>query len=143
MGKASAIVDHSWTQWIVSHPPVRYLISGGVAAVIHFVILTGLVEIFDTNATLATSIGFIVGSVANYSLQYHWTFSADGPHHIMFTRYALVTLTTMSINAGLFWLFTQQFGLFYLYSQLIATGLMVFVNFQVNKHFTFASAEPA
>ena len=135
--------DSGWTQWIYTHPVFRYLISGGTGALIHLAILTGLVEQFGTNDTIATSIGFVVGSVINYSLQYHWTFSADGPHHIMFTRYTMVTLITMSINAGIFWLFTHQLGLYYLYSQIIATGLMVFVNFHINKRFTFASADPA
>ena len=135
--------DDGWSLWLYKHPVFRYLISGGTGAAIHLAILTGLVEQFGTNGTVATSIGFVIGSLINYTLQYHWTFDADGPHHIMFTRYALVTLTTMSINAGLFWLFTHPFGLYYLYSQILATGLMVFVNFYVNKHFTFASADPA
>lgn len=132
-----------WSQWIYEHSVFRYLISGGTGALVHFAILTGLVEYYHMNDTVATSIGFVIGSVVNYTLQYHWTFSADGPHHVMFTRYAGVTLITMSINAGIFWLFTHQFGIYYLYSQIIATGLMVFVNFHINKHFTFASADSA
>jgi len=143
VAKSTLFGEGGWPRWIYEHSVFRYLISGGFGALIHFAILTLLVERFGSNDTLATSVGFVIGSVVNYTLQYHWTFSADGPHHIMFTRYAAVTLITMTINAGLFWLFTHQFGLYYLYSQIIATGMMVFVNFYINKHFTFASATPA
>ena len=128
-----------WMEWIYTHSAFRYVISGGTAAVVHFAVLTTLVELFSVNPTIATSIGFVIGSTVNYTLQYHWTFDADGPHHVMFTRYASVTATTLSINAGLFWTFTNVFGIFYLIAQVISTGLMVVVNYLINKHFTFVS----
>jgi len=126
-------------EWIYTHSAFRYLVAGGSAAVVHFIILTSLVEFGSVNPTLATSVGFILGSMVNYTLQYHWTFAADGPHHVMFTRYASVTATTLSINAGLFWTFTNVFGIYYIIAQIISTGMMVVVNYLINKHFTFVS----
>ena len=117
----------------------RYLISGGTAALVHFAVLTALVEWFSAQPLLATSVGFLIGSLINYLLQYHWTFEADGRHHIMLSRYAAVALTTMSINSVLFWTFTEQFDMYYLLAQLVATGMMVVVNFLINKHYTFVT----
>jgi len=128
-----------WVEWIYTHSAFRYVVSGGTAAVVHFLVLTALVELFGVNPTLATSIGFVLASIVNYTLQYHWTFDADGPHHVMFTRYASVTAVTLSINAGLFWTFTNIFDIHYLIAQVISTGLMVIVNYLINKHFTFVS----
>ena len=128
-----------WVHRIYTRPEFRYLISGGTAALIHFAVLTTLVEWFATVPLVATSIGFVIGSLVNYLLQYHWTFEADGLHHVMLSRYAAVTLTTMAINNALFWTFTEQFGMHYLLAQLLATGMMVIVNFLINKHYTFVT----
>ena len=133
------MVTPEWFSRVYQRPEFRYLISGGTAALVHLTVLTALVESFATRPLLATSIGFIIGSLVNYTLQYHWTFEADGRHHIMLSRYAAVTMTTMGINSALFWTFTEQFGMYYLLAQLIATGLMVAVNFLINKHYTFVT----
>jgi len=128
-------------QWLCEHPVFRYLVSGGTGAVIHFSILAALVAWFGTNPVIATTIGFIVGSLVNYTLQYHWTFSADGPHHVMLTRYAVVTTVTMLLNGQLFWLLNSHYGMHYLLAQFIVTGIIVVVNFLINKHYTFASSD--
>jgi len=128
-------------QRLYEHPIFRYLVSGGTGAVIHFSILAALVAWFGVNAVLATTIGFIIGSMVNYTLQYHWTFAADGPHHVMLTRYALVTTATMLLNGQLFWLLNSRFGMHYLLAQFIVTGIIVAVNFLINKHYTFASSD--
>lgn len=129
------------TQWLLEHHVFRYLVSGGTGAVIHFSILTALVAWLDVNPVVSTTIGFIIGSMVNYLLQYHWTFSADGPHHVMLTRYAVVTSATMLLNGQLFWLLTSQVGMHYLIAQFIVTGIIVAVNFLINKHYTFASRD--
>ena len=128
-----------WFDRVYVRPEFRYLVSGGTAALVHFAILTALVEWFSTQPLVATSIGFVIGSLVNYMLQYHWTFEADGQHHIILSRYTAVTIMTMSINSALFWTFTEQFQLYYLLAQLIATCMMVVVNFVINKHYTFVS----
>ena len=127
-------------RWIYEHTAFRYLIGGGTGALVHFLLLIGLIEAFATPPVIATSIGFIIGSLVNYTLQYHWTFAADGPHHVMLGRYALVTTITMLINDALFWVFTEQLGVHYLLAQGIATGAMLIVNYVVNKNFTFATS---
>lgn len=126
-------------EWIYTHSVFRYLVSGGTGAIVHFTVLTILVELVELNPTVATSIGFVLGSIVNYTLQYHWTFDADGPHHVMFTRYAAVTATTLSINAALFWTFTNIFGIHYLIAQVMSTGMMVVVNYLINRYYTFVS----
>jgi putative flippase GtrA len=132
---------HSRTQQLTEHRLFRYLVSGGTGAIIHFSILTGLVAWFDADPLISTTIGFIIGSMVNYMLQYHWTFAADGPHHVMLTRYAVVTTATMLLNGQLFWLLTSQLGMYYLIAQFIVTGIIVTVNFLINKHYTFASPD--
>ena len=120
---------------------LRYLIAGGSAASLQLLLVIGLVEVFDAVPLIATSVGFVVGGLINYVLQYYWTFEADGPHHLMLTRYALVTAGTLLINDAVFWLLTEKLGVFYIFAQVSAIGLMVIVNYLINKHYTFVSID--
>ncbi|WP_458498542.1 GtrA family protein [Methylomagnum sp.] len=115
----------------------RYLISGSVAATAHLLTLTILVERFDVVPLTASILGFCVAVVFNYSLQYHWTFAAHGSHAIIFSRYIGVTLAMLGINTLLFWIFQVRFSLPYLLAQVLATGIIVILNFNINRNFTF------
>lgn len=128
-----------WVEWIYRHPLFRYVISGSIAASAIFVLLALQVELLSVPPLVASTVCFVVGSLINYSLQYHWTFQADGPHSVMFVRFSLVTLATMTLNIGLFWVFTEVFQIHYLIAQGLAIGLIVVVNFLINKHYTFAA----
>ena len=127
-----------WIDWIYRHPVFRYLISGGTGAVVIFALLSLMVEVFATPPLVATTISFVIGSLVNYTLQYYWTFEAEGPHRVMLSRYAAVTAVTMSLNTALFWAFTEQLGMHYLIAQALSIGLIIGVNFVINKHYTFS-----
>ena len=122
---------------------VRYFISGGTATVVHFAVLAGLVELFKINPTIASATGFCAAVLVNYTLQYYWTFKAQGAHAATFVRYIGVTLLTLVINTVLFWLMNVQFGFGYLVAQAIATLTVLGINFYVNQRFTFAFSLPA
>jgi len=135
------MTTHPWIDWIYRHPVFRYLVGGGTGAVVIFALLSLLVEVFHVMPLVATTVSFVIGSLVNYTMQYYWTFEATGPHRVMLTRYALVTLVTMSLNTGLFWAFTELLGIHYLIAQGLSIGLIIGVNFFINKHFTFASSD--
>ena len=115
----------------------RYLVAGGTAAVVHLAVLAALVELLSIPASVATAAGFCAGCIVNYTLQYYWTFSSAMPHHVMFARYMFVTLVILAINTILFWLFYSYAGIPYLLAQAISTILVVGLNFQANRRYTF------
>lgn len=121
----------------------RYLVSGGLAAATHFAVLVALVEWAAMNPTLATTFGFEAAIFVNYPLQYFWTFSATGQHRVVFTRYVIVTVAAFGLNTVLFWSLLTQIGVWYPLAQVIATGVVVIVNYTVNRHFTFLDTSPA
>lgn len=122
---------------------MRYLMSGGIAAIVHFAILIFLVELVSVNATLASSIGFCAAVIVNYTLQYHWTFKVNETHRTVFARYAGVTATTLVINTALFWTLHERLVLPYLMAQVIVTGVVVLINFTINQRYTFAKSSQA
>ena len=78
----------------------------------------------------------------NYVLQHRYVFRAQGNHRTFFLRYVVVTLGTMALNTGLFFVLHVVFGVFYLLAQVITIGFIVVANFFINMQFTFA-ASPA
>lgn len=120
----------------------RYCLVGGIAAALHFLILIGLVEFVGIAPIIATTVGFIFAVVLNYVMQYHWTFSASGPHRLKLLKFSSIAVFAMFINGGIFWLCNTLAGAPYLLSQFVATGIVVAINFRLNRHYVF-SEEPA
>jgi putative flippase GtrA len=119
----------------------RYGLAGGVAVVTHLAVLMLLVELAASPPTLASLLGFACATVVNYLLQHRFVFVRARGHGAYFPRYVAVTMATMSLNTLLFWGFYDGFGLYYPLSQLITIGIIVPLNFMINRSFTFA--EPA
>lgn len=118
---------------------MRYSVAGGIAAAAHFGVLVLLVEAWNIYPTTASGVGFCIAGAINYTLQYHWTFKASGPHTLMLSRYIVVTLAMLLVNLLIFWLLNEQLGVFYFAAQVVATGIVVFLNFTINRRWTFVA----
>lgn len=119
---------------------IRYLISGGAAATVHFAVLILLVELFRINPTVASASGFCAAIVVNYTLQYYWTFRTEGAHGKTFLRYVSVTMAMLVINTLLFWFLNTRVELTYLAAQAVAIIIVVVSNFYINQRYTFAQS---
>lgn len=120
----------------------KYLISGGLAAAVHYAILIGLVNIYAVNPFIATFIGLTIATFINYPLQYYWTFKNFVPHYIAFPKYIMVTSIAYSVNLFCFWVLHELIGIHYIIAQMIATGIALAINFVVNSRFTFSHPAP-
>ena len=121
---------------------LRYGLSGSAAALTHLAILALLVELAASPPVLASVAGFAGATVVNYTLQHRFVFGRSSGHGWYFPRYVAVTMLTMGLNTLLFWFLTAAVGVYYLASQLITIGLIVPLNFVVNRNFTFAVNRP-
>ena len=118
---------------------IRYGISGSAAALTLLAVLTLLVEVFGIKETPASAIGFACAVAVNYTLQHSFVFARAQGHGLYFPRYLAVTAGTLALNTALFWLLSSWLGIFYLASQVITIGVIVPVNFAINRSFTFAT----
>ncbi|GAB4238680.1 MAG: hypothetical protein Tsb0021_18370 [Chlamydiales bacterium] len=118
-------------------PFLRYIMTGVFVCSVHYSILILLVEWINCNATLSTSVGFVVGSTINYLLQKYWTFRSDIQHSRSAGRYCLVSAIALVCNMFLFWTLSVGIGVWYLYSQFVTTIMIAVLNFFLNQHFTF------
>lgn len=121
-----------------------YGVAGGLATATHLAVLALLVELLAAPETWASAIGFACAVPVNYLLQHRYVFRAVGNHRTFFARYVAVTLATMALNTGIFFLLNSVVGLFYIVAQIATIAVIVVVNFFVNMQFTFAAspAEP-
>lgn len=120
---------------------IRYMIGGGLGAITQFSTLFILHQLVGVDATLSSAIGFCIAVVVNYTFQYRVTFKADGAHSHLFRKFVTVALAGLAVNTSLFFIFHEIFGIYYLLSQVGATGLVFGFNYLMNYYYTFRHHE--
>ena len=133
-------VNQSQYAWLLKSEVFRYLISGGTAFLVLMLVLIFLVEVFNFNEVLATAIGLLCATPVNYLLQKRFVFRCQAPAGKSFVIYCVVTIATMMLNVELFYLILKYSGRHYTICQAITTGIIVVLNYIVNRHFTFSPA---
>lgn len=116
---------------------------GAVGTAGHYLTLILLVEALGQDPVLSTSLGFVVGALINYILNYKYTFSSSHPHGRTLFRFLVVALIGALVNSGIMYLGTSLLSINYLLTQIFATGLVLMQNFVLNKFWTFAEQERA
>jgi putative flippase GtrA len=116
---------------------LRYGLAGGAAALTHLVVLVLLTELAHVAPTLASALGFTCAVPVNYALQHRFVFNRSRQHLLFFPRYVSITLLTLGLNTGLFWLLNTGLGLYYVASQVVTIGLIVPLNYVLNRCVTF------
>ena len=115
--------------------------TGAIATGIQYLILIILHELFSLPAVLSSSVGYGIAAIANYLMKYHWVFGSDEHHHVAGPKYAIVSLTGLSLNTLLMYLGIELLDIHYLVAQVISTLLVLIWNFSVNSVWTFRTAE--
>lgn len=118
----------------------RYMLGGGLGAVIQFSILSTLHEFFNIDATISSAISFAIAVIANYSFQYYLTFRASCAHTLLFRRFVVVALVGLTINTFFFWLMHQRLGLHYIPAQAAAIAFVFGFNYLMNYYYTFGKS---
>jgi putative flippase GtrA len=147
--KLSAIFAHRHARIL------KFLISGGTAAVVDLGVLyllsdvyinwyTGLIE--KSNAVLiAAVVAFVFAFGVSFSLQKFWTF--DDPStdviHSQLAMYLVLALCGLAVNTFFMYVLLNYTGLHYLAAQILASALIAVGNFFAYKHFIFTGAASA
>lgn len=119
---------------------VKFLGVGGTATAIQYGILILLVEMNLAAPVIASTVGYIVSSAANYLLNYYFTFASNARHGAAVVKFFIVASAGLGINTVLLYLMTEIASAYYLLAQVIATGAVLFWNFFIHRHWTYASA---
>ncbi|NMF96737.1 GtrA family protein [Aromatoleum toluolicum] len=116
-----------------------FLLIGGFATALHFVVLIALVQSSMLPPVPASSVGFGLSALLNYALNRHYTFESDSPHARALPRFAVVATSALGLNALLLYLMQGVFGIHYVPAQVVATSGTLIWNFALNRSWTFAA----
>jgi len=114
---------------------------GAIGTVGHYSTLILLVQVIHTDPVFATTIGFVVGALINYLLNYHITFNSHKRHREALTKFFSVASLGAVINGAIMLAGINMFNMHYLIIQVIATGVVLALNFIANKYWTFADSQ--
>jgi len=116
---------------------IKFAAVGVVGTAVHYTALVALVEGFNLSALIATGIGFVLGAITNYILNYHYTFKSNKRHGEALTKFLIVAFIGGVINQGMMWLGVTVLSANYLLSQIAATTIVLFWNFIINRAWSF------
>ena len=117
---------------------MKFGVVGIIATVIDFVVLTILTETFGVYYLTSAAIGFIVATLFNYVASMRYVFkSRFGPHEKRkeLIIFILLSVVGLGLNQFFMWLFVEFFSIFYIFSKMLATTLVMAWNFVSRKIF--------
>lgn len=120
---------------------LKFLTVGAVATLVHYSALILLVEAFNARPVVASALGFAIGAVANYALNYRFTYKSSLPHSTAFPKFATTAGLGLAVNTATMAVCNEWLGLYYLASQIVATGVTLVWNFVLNTFWSFRPDE--
>ncbi|MGO4995031.1 GtrA family protein [Jeotgalibaca porci] len=117
---------------------IKFGVVGIIATVIDFVVLTILTETFGVYYLTSAAIGFIVATLFNYVASMRYVFNSRfGPHEKRkeLIIFILLSVVGLGLNQFFMWLFVEFFSIFYIFSKVLATVLVMAWNFVSRKIF--------
>ena len=111
---------------------------GALGTAGHYAVLVVLVQAANASPTYSSALGFVVGALINYSLNYRYTFRSTKSHQETLIKFMLVAIFGFFINTGIMYLGTELMQVNYLIVQIASTAIVLVTNFAFNKTWTFA-----
>ena len=110
---------------------------GAIATALQYILLTIQVELISVGAVLASFIAYAISSIVNYLMKYHYVFSSQQKHRKTAPRYLIISSIGLALNTLLMYIGVEGFGLHYLASQIIVTGIVLVWNYTASALWTF------
>lgn len=124
---------------------VQFLLFAGIGIIgtlAHYTILIVLVQFWAVDPVISSCLGFVVGAMINYILNYHFTFRSDKHHAEALTKFLIVATFGAIINGVIMYAGVENTNFNYLIVQIFATIVVLLWNFVVNKLWTFTHHSP-
>lgn len=109
---------------------------GAFSTATHYATLIAGVSL-GVDPVAASALGWTIGAVASYLLNYHLTFRSPLGHRQAAPRFALVAAIGLLLNTLLMAVQVGPLGLHYLVAQTIATGTILCCNFVLSRTWAF------
>jgi putative flippase GtrA len=110
---------------------------GIFAAIVHYGLLVGLVELGGWRAVPATLVGYVGGGIVSYWLNRTHTYRSDRPHEEAGWRFAVVAAVGFGITYGVMHVFVERMALPYFPAQITTTLVVLVWSFVAHKYWSF------
>lgn len=119
----------------------RYIIVGGFAFIIDYLLLYILTESFNLYYLLSATISFIVGLIINYLLSILWIFKTSkyNSRSLEFTIFGIIGLFGLGLNALLLYIATDILQIYYMISKIFVACIIMLWNFFCRKLILFTT----
>lgn len=118
---------------------LRFILVGGLTAVIYYGVLFALVEFFGAGVLFSSSAAYIVAITLNYKLHHAWTFEANVSHHVASFRYVVMVSIGFTINYVVMFFGVSDDQRNYLLVQTVAVACVVLWNFTLSSLWVYRS----
>ena len=118
---------------------LRFAVVGATGTAVQYAILWAGVNVFTCSAPASSAVGYIVGSIVNYSSNYAFTFASNKSHFEALSKNYAVLGLGFCINTGLMELFVHSMQWNYWPAQIVTTGIGFLWNFAGSKWWVFRS----
>lgn len=115
---------------------LKFAFVGGAATALHYAIFLALVMFADVAPGVAAAIGACFGACVVYTLNRRYTFTTQRSHGQMIPRFVALSVLGALLNGAIVGWLTNA-GLHFLLSQVVATILVLFINFVVSKKWIY------
>jgi putative flippase GtrA len=122
-------------RYFYEHPVVRYLFSGGIAALVLFGVLYFTAEILGVWYIWASSVANVFAFITSFLLQKLFTFRdrrVEGVH-TQFLLFVLIGLLNLGANALLMYIFVDKIALWYMLAQFVTLAIISTWNYFLYK----------
>jgi putative flippase GtrA len=116
----------------------RYLLVGLLATAIHYALLVALVELTGAAAAPSAAFGAACGALAAYAGNRHFTFAGGAVHAQALPRFLAVAALGAAANGAIVWTGKEIVGMHYLAAQVVATTVVMWSGFVLNRRWSFA-----
>jgi len=116
---------------------VSFTAVGAVGTAAHYSALIALVQFMHVSPVPSSGVGFVIGALVNYALNYRLTFRSKKLHRESMPKFFLVAIVGLVLNTAVMVLLAEILKLHYLVSQVLATGGVLVWNFTANRYWTF------
>lgn len=119
---------------------VRFLMVGGFATVLMYILLVIGTEILGMVPVLSSVVAYLLSALANYALNHRYTFRSVQAHRVALFRFAVVSGCGLLLNALIMYVGTELHSWHYLVAQVLATICVLFWNFLGSQLWTFRAS---
>ena len=117
-----------------------YVGAGGIATGCHYVTTIAAVELLGVHPVAASAVGFSVGALVKYCLNYFVAFRSGERHAVAVPRFLLMVAVMLGLNTLVFALLQQGAALHYMAAQVITTVLLIPPGYLMSRVWVFRSA---